>query len=140
MANDPKSTPPSPTDSESAPDPRHVLGSILRAKGNVLQIDFGYFQLKQNNKIVGQVVVSQYTNGVIVPGQSMEYYYLYKASSGSYAPFTWPSVNNTPCSIEYVYTAGGPGPTFDPVAYQYQQPVENQLIACTCVDMGTVKP
>jgi hypothetical protein len=116
------------------------LGHKLRKVGNVMQIDFGYFDMKQNGFIVGQVVVSQYVNGGIIPGTSMEYYYLYVQDSGQYRKFTWPSKSNSPQSIEFVYQDGGPGPSFDPVQYQYQQPVGNQLISCTCVNMGVVYP
>lgn len=124
-------------------DPNKIvreLGHKLRQHGKVYQIDFGYFDMKQNGAIVGQVVVSQYVNGVIVPGQSMEYYYLYVQASGPYEKFTWPSKSNSPESIEFVYQDGGPGPSFDPVQYQYAQPVGNELISCTCVNMGVVYP
>lgn len=128
---------------KKAVDPSKIvreLGHKLRQVGNVMQIDFGYFDMKQNGFVVGQVVVSQYVNGVIIPGQSMEYYYLYVQDSGAYRKFTWPSKSNSPESIEFVYMDGGPGPSFDPVQYQYQQPVGNQLISCTCVNMGVVYP
>ena len=130
-----------PVEKKISPDKiARELGSKLRQRGNLLQIDFGYFDLKQNGYVVGQVVVSQYVNGIITPGFSMEYYYLYTVDSGSYRKFKWPSKTNTPQEIEFVYSAGGPGPTFDPVQYQYAQPVQNQLIACTCQDMGIVTP
>jgi hypothetical protein len=128
---------------KKAVDPNKIireLGHKLRQVGKVKQIDFGYFDMKQNGFVVGQVVISQFVNGVIIPGQSMEYYYLYVQDSGAYRKFKWPSKTNSPQSIEFVYKDGGPGPSFDPAQYQYQQPVGNQLISCTCVNMGVVYP
>jgi hypothetical protein len=131
---------PAPATKPAKPAPAAKSAKSLRGKNAAMQIDLGYFDMKQNGYIVGELVVSPYVNGGIVPGTTMEYYYLYQVSSGVYAPFTQPSQSNTPCSIEFVWKAKGPGPGFDPLAYQYQQPVTNELISCTCVNCGTVQP
>jgi hypothetical protein len=117
-----------------------TLGSKTRPVMRIMQIDLGRFDLKQNGELVGQLVVSPYINGVIVPGVTMEYYYLCVADSGSYKKFKWPSKSNSPESIKYVWSDDAPGSSFDPVQHQYSLSFPNELIACQCVNMGTVYP
>jgi hypothetical protein len=117
-----------------------TLGSKTRLVMKIMQIDLGRFDLKQNGELVGQLIVSPYINGVIVPGVTMEYYYLCVADSGAYKKFKWPSKSNSPESIKYVWSDDAPGSSFDPVQHQYSLSFPNELIACQCVNMGTVYP
>lgn len=72
-----------------------------------MQLDFGYFQMKQNNSPVGNIVVT--------PGSSpsIEYYYLCTKASGGYQKYVWPGPGNPVVTTQYIYL--GPVPsTFDP--------------------------
>ncbi|MBL8684801.1 MAG: hypothetical protein JNK05_36835 [Myxococcales bacterium] len=72
-----------------------------------MQLDFGYFEMKQNNSPVGNIVVT--------PGSSpsIEYYYLCTKASGGYQKYVWPGPGNPVVTTQYIYL--GPVPsTFDP--------------------------
>lgn len=95
------------------------------------QIDFGRYQIKQNNIVVGELVVTE-------GGQNtkMENYYLFTKTTASTGKFNPPSQSNPNSAMQFVYLEAAPGLEFDPFMYQLQLPAANQFIQATCVDFG----
>ena len=103
--------------------------------GHVMQIDAGWFYMHQNGYETGQVVV------IGNQASSVEYYFLYQSgTSGSKAPYTWPSANNSPVTTKYTYAGSLPPNWTTPAKYQSNlYPVIAQLVTATCT-MATASP
>lgn len=95
-----------------------------------MQIDFGWFLMKQDSEPVGQVVVVDNGN------YSGEYFYLCTSPKGGYQTYVWPSATNSPVSIEFEYLGSEPE-DFDPnepSEYANYVPFSPnvQFIGCDC--------
>ena len=107
----------------------------VSARGNLRQIDAGWYAMYQGSNEVGQVVVKTVTGG------TTEYYFLYQSGTGAgQGPYTQPGPSTCPVTTKLTYSGSLPPGWSTPSKYQSNlYPIAAQLVTANCTVSLTKK-